>query len=72
MLPENIRKQKVTLIISGGIKWNIVKKRETKSFMIAIKESIISELFKILNYKRNIGRKKFKTEITTSLFFVSF
>ena len=46
-----------------------MKERETKSFSILIKESIISELFKILNCK---GNKKFRTEIITPSFFVSF
>ena len=48
-----------------------MKKRE-KSFIIPIKESIISKLFKILNDKGNIGKKKFRTEIITPSFFVSF
>ena len=49
-----------------------MKKREPKSFIIAIKESIISKLFKILNHKRKIGKKKFRTGIITLSFFVSF
>ena len=49
-----------------------MKKRETKSFTISIKESIISKLFKILNQKGNIGKKKFRTEIITPSFFASF
>ena len=51
-----------------------MKKCETKSFMsfkIAIKESIISKFFKILNHKGNMGKKNFRTEIITT-FFVSF
>ena len=49
-----------------------MKKRETKSFIITIKESIINKLFKILNHKGNIGKKKFRKEIITLPFFVSF
>ena len=49
-----------------------MKKRETKSFTIPIKESVISKLFKILNHKGDIGKKKFRTEIITPPFFVSF
>ena len=48
------------------------KKRETKSFIIPIKEWIKSELFKILNHKGNIRKKKFRTEISAPSFFVSF
>ena len=36
-----------------------MKKPESKSFIIPIKESIISKLFKILNYNGNIGKKKY-------------
>ena len=49
-----------------------MQKRETKSFTIPIKESIISKLFKILNHIGNIGKKKFRAEIITPSFFVSF
>ena len=49
-----------------------MKKRETKSFTIPIKESVISKLFKILNHKGDIGNKKFRTEIITPSFIVSF
>ena len=49
-----------------------MKKRETKSFTIPIKESVISKLFKILNHKGDLGKKKFRTEIITPSFFVSF
>ena len=49
-----------------------MKKRETKSFIIPVKESIISKLFKTMNHKGKIGKKKFRTEIITPSFFVSF
>ena len=49
-----------------------MKERETKSFSVLIKESIISKLFKILNRKGNIGKKKFRAEIITPSSFVSF
>ena len=69
--PENIKKPKLTLIISGGIKWKHCEKAWNKAFLIPIKKYIISKLFKILNHKGNIGEKKFRTEIITP-FFVSF
>ena len=50
-----------------------MKKRETKSFRIPIKESIISKLFKIRqNLKGNIGKKKFRAEIITLSFLFFF
>ena len=68
ILPENIRKPEITFKTFR----DYVKKCETKSFTIPIKDSIISKLFKILNNKGNIGKKKFRTEIITLSFFVSF
>ena len=50
----------------------IVKNREAKSSIIPIKESTISILFKILNHKGNIGKKKLTTEIITASFVASF
>ena len=48
-----------------------MKKSKRKSFVKSINEFII-ELFKILHQRRNIGKKKFRTEMLTSYFFVSF
>ena len=47
-------------------------KRETKFFIIPIKESIMIALFKVLNHKGNIRKKKFRAEIITPSFFVFF
>ena len=45
--------------------FRVKKEYETKSFVIPIKESIISKLFKRPNHKGNTCKKKFRTEIIT-------
>ena len=65
------QKPKITSIFQGVKNENILRKRKTKSFIIPFKESIMSKLFKILNHKGDVRKKKFRTEIITPSFFVS-